>query len=239
MGRGLDGFCDSASAAPLCGFQGPRRAPVSPFSVAVARGIHLFPFRTEQLSLSAPMVLGPRGPGRVGRRRFWFSVPPRAGLGPARGEGGHPARRAALAAPPSHRPLRLHPPGYRGEARLRPGRNLAGTPRRPPGGRPAMWMLGPTRVRLGRRQAAQGGAQQRAGPARGGGGGALGEHASRRLANGPDGTLRARSQGALGGRRFRPCAGISFPGGLQAALQGRRPARRPGERSRAGARAVA
>jgi hypothetical protein len=40
------------------------------FPVALARGKHLFPFRTEQLSPSAPMVLGPQGPGRVGRRRF-------------------------------------------------------------------------------------------------------------------------------------------------------------------------
>src|SRR6478735_7040827 len=40
------------------------------FSVAIARGKHLFPFRTEKLSLSAPMVLGPQGPGRVGRRRL-------------------------------------------------------------------------------------------------------------------------------------------------------------------------
>ncbi len=40
------------------------------FPVAMARGKHLFPFRTEQLSPSAPMVLGPQGPGRVGRRRF-------------------------------------------------------------------------------------------------------------------------------------------------------------------------
>src|SRR3954453_23518309 len=39
-------------------------------SVVIARGIHLFPFRTEQLSPSAPMVLGPQGPGRVGRRRL-------------------------------------------------------------------------------------------------------------------------------------------------------------------------
>src|SRR4051794_9521275 len=36
----------------------------------MARGKHLFPFRTEKLSLSAPMVLGSQGPGRVGRRRF-------------------------------------------------------------------------------------------------------------------------------------------------------------------------
>ncbi len=37
----------------------------------MARGKHLFPFRTEPLSPSAPMVLGPQGPGRVGRRRFF------------------------------------------------------------------------------------------------------------------------------------------------------------------------
>src|SRR4051794_17095197 len=36
----------------------------------MARGKHLFPFRTEQLSPSAPMVLGSQEPGRVGRRRF-------------------------------------------------------------------------------------------------------------------------------------------------------------------------
>ena len=44
------------------------------FPVALARGKHLFPFRTEQLSPSAPMVLGSQGPGRVGRRRFFLST---------------------------------------------------------------------------------------------------------------------------------------------------------------------
>src|SRR5436190_24176900 len=42
--------------------------------VAMARGKHLFPFRTEQLSPSAPMVLGPQGPGRVGRCRIFADV---------------------------------------------------------------------------------------------------------------------------------------------------------------------
>ena len=82
MGRGLDGFL-SASRAPhgvsggvvpgvaLCSFEGRWEASVSRvFPVALARGKHLFPFRTEQLSPSAPMVLGLKGPGRVGRRRF-------------------------------------------------------------------------------------------------------------------------------------------------------------------------
>jgi hypothetical protein len=45
------------------------------FPVAMARGKHLFPFRTEPLSPSAPMVLGPQGPGRVGRRRFFYTNP--------------------------------------------------------------------------------------------------------------------------------------------------------------------
>src|SRR5437899_7577016 len=68
MGRGLDGFfCDARVA--LCSFEGPGAAVSRRFPVALARGKHLFPFRTEQLSPSAPMVLGSRGPGRVGRRR--------------------------------------------------------------------------------------------------------------------------------------------------------------------------
>ena len=36
--------------------------------MVIALGIHLFPFRTEKLSPSAPMVLHTRG--RVGSRRF-------------------------------------------------------------------------------------------------------------------------------------------------------------------------
>ena len=36
----------------------------------MARGSHPFPSRTRKLSLSAPMVLGERSPGRVGRRRI-------------------------------------------------------------------------------------------------------------------------------------------------------------------------
>src|SRR5215207_1376082 len=43
-----------------------------PFGGEIARGKHLFPFRTEPLSLSAPMVLGGQPPGRVGRRRFFL-----------------------------------------------------------------------------------------------------------------------------------------------------------------------
>ena len=38
------------------------------FPVVIATGFHLFPFRTEKLSPTAPMVLHTRG--RVGRRHF-------------------------------------------------------------------------------------------------------------------------------------------------------------------------
>jgi hypothetical protein len=61
------------------------------FRWCIAKGRHLFPFRTEQLSLSAPMVLGGQPPGRVGRRRFFIeqtnSEPPAmAALRRSRGE---------------------------------------------------------------------------------------------------------------------------------------------------------
>ena len=71
MGRGLDGFLFDTRSLALCSFEGPRGAVSDQFPVAMARGKHLFPFRTEPLSPSAPMVLGPQGPGRVGRRRFF------------------------------------------------------------------------------------------------------------------------------------------------------------------------
>ncbi len=79
MARGLDGFFLIPNicmfgvilVVALCSFEGPRGGVVSQrFPVALARGKHLFPFRTEKLSPSAPMVLGSQGPGRVGRRRF-------------------------------------------------------------------------------------------------------------------------------------------------------------------------
>ena len=38
--------------------------------VVMAKGIHLFPYRTQKLSLSTLMVLGWKRPGRVGRRRI-------------------------------------------------------------------------------------------------------------------------------------------------------------------------
>src|SRR5271163_963292 len=80
MGRGLDGYLVLPAVA-LCRFEGPGGVVSHPFPVALARGKHLFPFRTEQLSPSAPMVLGSQGPGRVGRRRFFWSrrAAPRGG----------------------------------------------------------------------------------------------------------------------------------------------------------------
>ena len=51
----------------------------------IAPGFHLFPFRTEQLSPCAPMVLHTRG--RVGRRRFSYIsiLPPRGPFQDMRG----------------------------------------------------------------------------------------------------------------------------------------------------------
>src|SRR3712207_3497086 len=71
MGRGLDGYFypSAMRCGCLCSFEGPWGGVLSPFPVVIAWGKHLFPFRTEQLSPTAPMVLGSQGPGRVGRRR--------------------------------------------------------------------------------------------------------------------------------------------------------------------------
>ena len=70
--RGLD-FENTAGRYGVLRVRAVRRHPIfSKFPVVIARGKHLFPFRTEQLSLSAPMVLDPRGSGRVGRRRINF-----------------------------------------------------------------------------------------------------------------------------------------------------------------------
>ena len=74
MGRGLDGLI-SRFLEELCSFEGP--LGLAKFPVAIAWGKHLFPFRTEQLNPTAPMVLGSQGPGRVGRRRFFYRGRPR------------------------------------------------------------------------------------------------------------------------------------------------------------------
>jgi len=43
----------------------------SPNLYAIEQGSHPFPSRTRKLRLASPMVLGPSGPGRVGRVQFW------------------------------------------------------------------------------------------------------------------------------------------------------------------------
>src|SRR5688572_19910697 len=76
MGRGLDGYIyPKAPNRDCCAvFKAPLRRRLSRFPVVMARGKHLFPFRTEQLSPSAPMVLVSQGTGRVGRRRFDYRL---------------------------------------------------------------------------------------------------------------------------------------------------------------------
>jgi len=49
----------------LSDFPPPRAA--NDFPLTLENGKHLFPFRTEPLSRSSPMVLGGQLPGRVGR----------------------------------------------------------------------------------------------------------------------------------------------------------------------------
>ena len=48
----------------------PPQLNSSPFPVAMTRGSHLFPSRTQKLSLSVPNVLGWTRPGSIGRRRI-------------------------------------------------------------------------------------------------------------------------------------------------------------------------
>src|SRR5215216_3967747 len=116
MGRGLDGLI-SRYEEKLCSFEGP--PGLEQFPVAIAWGKHLFPFRTEQLSPTAPMVLGSQGPGRVGRRRFLLTSRPLGGSSwfwrpadsvgsfrqpPAAGSAKSRPCRAVTSAPRSRRP---------------------------------------------------------------------------------------------------------------------------------------
>ena len=51
--------------------------------VAMAEGNHAYPSRTRPLSPPAPMVLGPQGPGRVGRCQAGvFYIPNGSSQGP-------------------------------------------------------------------------------------------------------------------------------------------------------------
>ena len=69
MGRGLDGFfCTGDRCGELCSFEGPPGA--LQVSGGYGEGETPLPISNRALSPSAPMVLGPQAPGRVGRRRF-------------------------------------------------------------------------------------------------------------------------------------------------------------------------
>ena len=76
MDRGLDGYIFARLLAGCVVVRVRGGRGLAAFPVALAWGKHLFPFRTEQLSPTAPMVLGLQGPGRVGRRRFLHSSRP-------------------------------------------------------------------------------------------------------------------------------------------------------------------
>ncbi len=146
----------------LCSFEGAREPrpdlTSQSFPVAMARGIHLFPFRTEKLSPSAPMVLGPKGPGRVGRRRIQrrrvgafgrrpVRRPAPVSGGVLRRRGGDQRHVEALEAPAGHvddrqaavagaaprRGARRASRRRRRGRRQRGSRRRARTPRRPPG----------------------------------------------------------------------------------------------------------
>src|SRR5437588_12343040 len=56
----------------LWSFEGVREPRAFTISAVLPAGKHLFPFRTEKLSLPGPMVLGAQAPGRVGRRRLFL-----------------------------------------------------------------------------------------------------------------------------------------------------------------------
>src|SRR5664279_3946917 len=63
---------------PRCRFTDPPRCRSTRTTLATrAQGPHPFPSRTRSLSPAAPMVLRPRGRGRVGRRRHPFDPPSR------------------------------------------------------------------------------------------------------------------------------------------------------------------
>src|SRR5215210_4066287 len=119
----------------LCSFEGPRGRGLEQFPVALAWGKHLFPFRTEQLSPTAPMVLGLHGPGRVGRRRFFLT---RAAHRAARLRSdplaGGPPPAPRVSARWSIAPSRRQSAGL---PRPRAFARRAPTARGPPGGRPA------------------------------------------------------------------------------------------------------
>ena len=103
---------------PLCGFEAPPERVSQSSGGATARWKHLFPFRTEQLSTAAPMVLGGQPPGRVGRRRFFLSNSPVKPEGLDLGC----QRRAVVTRPSRHRALACA--GHRSPGSAEPFREL-------------------------------------------------------------------------------------------------------------------
>src|SRR5437763_16199216 len=78
-------------------------------SVVLASGKRPVPFRTRKLSLTAPMVLQPKGCGRVGHRRTYLEEGP----GPGR-DNSLPAQALSSYPKPGPRPPPSHgvdPPG--------------------------------------------------------------------------------------------------------------------------------
>lgn len=70
MGRGLDGYLITYYCGLVRFSSSTER--LANLRWRIAKGRHLFPFRTEQLSPTAPMVLVSQGTGRVGRRWFFL-----------------------------------------------------------------------------------------------------------------------------------------------------------------------
>ena len=70
----------SSAASRIGRTQQSRHQTSSQFPVVMTRGSHLFPSRTQKLSLSVPMVLGWTRPGRVGRCRIPHGKLERASL---------------------------------------------------------------------------------------------------------------------------------------------------------------
>ncbi len=81
-------LCGDSPGNGSCGYKETQRRPrgrraaqtLKGIPVTMAKGIHLFPSRTQKLSLSAPMVLGWRRPGRVGRCRIQREHTPKRGV---------------------------------------------------------------------------------------------------------------------------------------------------------------
>ena len=98
IGRGLGLNIARACSGVLGGLPHFGAPPLdNKISVAIAAGSHPFPSRTRKLRLPAPMVLGGRPPGRVGRRRISHSRPlrgPRDIFGPSPGRRSTPPRGA-------------------------------------------------------------------------------------------------------------------------------------------------